>query len=42
MVFSLRTRDHARYYLGMLPWYIKKYLLRGNVEHREPLHAVEG
>ncbi|KAI4096212.1 MAG: hypothetical protein LQ339_007017 [Xanthoria mediterranea] len=41
-VFSLKTRDHARYYLGMLPWYMKKYLLRGDVEHREPLHAVEG
>ncbi|KAB8342805.1 hypothetical protein FH972_022403 [Carpinus fangiana] len=27
-VFSVRTRDHAKHYRGMLPYYAKKYLLR--------------
>ncbi|KAI4195990.1 MAG: hypothetical protein LQ348_002374 [Seirophora lacunosa] len=35
-VFSMRTRDHARYYLNSLPWYLRKYILRGDVEPREP------
>ncbi|KAI4091215.1 MAG: hypothetical protein LQ344_004207 [Seirophora lacunosa] len=40
-VFSMRTRDHARYYLNSLPWYLRKYILRGDVEPREPLYATE-
>ncbi|KAL8995890.1 MAG: hypothetical protein Q9169_004464 [Polycauliona sp. 2 TL-2023] len=40
-VFSVRTRDHAAYYAGMLPWYIRKYLFRADVEPRKPLHALE-
>ncbi|KAL8846464.1 MAG: hypothetical protein Q9221_008448 [Calogaya cf. arnoldii] len=40
-VFSVRTRDHARYYLDMLPWYMKKYVLRKDVEQRKPLHALD-
>ncbi|KAL8975235.1 MAG: hypothetical protein Q9197_000538 [Variospora fuerteventurae] len=40
-VFSMRTSDHARYYLASLPWYVRKYLLRSDVEPREPLYAVE-
>ncbi|KAL8874882.1 MAG: hypothetical protein Q9198_006689 [Flavoplaca austrocitrina] len=40
-VFSVRTRDHAAYYMGMLPWYLRKYVLRRDVEPRKPLHALE-
>ncbi|KAI4169072.1 MAG: hypothetical protein LQ343_005935 [Gyalolechia ehrenbergii] len=40
-VFSLKTTDHARYYFGMLPWYFRKYVLRGDVENRTPLYTVE-
>lgn len=40
-VFSLRTRDHARYYLAILPWYFRKHVLRGDVEQRQPLYAIE-
>ncbi|KAL8916574.1 MAG: hypothetical protein Q9208_008445 [Pyrenodesmia sp. 3 TL-2023] len=40
-VFSMPTSDHARYYLGMLPWYLKKYILRADVEPREPLYDVK-
>ncbi|KAI4266793.1 MAG: hypothetical protein LQ337_008662 [Flavoplaca oasis] len=40
-VFSVRTRDHAKYYLDMLPWYMSKYVFRRDVEPRKPLHALE-
>ncbi|KAL8941035.1 MAG: hypothetical protein Q9216_002482 [Gyalolechia sp. 2 TL-2023] len=39
-VFQMRTREHARYYLGMLPWYWKKYVLRGDVEGRKELYDI--
>ncbi|KAL9124810.1 MAG: hypothetical protein Q9217_005907 [Psora testacea] len=41
-VFKVRTRDHARYYLDMLPWYFTKYVLMRDVEPRVPLYAIEG
>ncbi|KAL9628992.1 MAG: hypothetical protein Q9204_005533 [Flavoplaca sp. TL-2023a] len=40
-VFSVRTRDHAKYYMDMLPWYLSKYVFRRDVEPRKPLHALE-
>ncbi|TDZ27503.1 Arabinose-proton symporter [Colletotrichum trifolii] len=30
-VFSVRNRDHARYYASKAPWYANKYLLRRDV-----------
>ena len=40
-IFSVRTRDHARYYLEMLPWYFSKYILWRDVEPKTPLYAAE-
>lgn len=40
-VFSVRTRDHARYYAESLPWYFRKYVLRQQVAARAPLYAAD-
>lgn len=40
-IFSVRVRDHARYYYQMLPWYLNKYILRGDVHPRKPLYDLE-
>ncbi|KAL2755660.1 hypothetical protein ACRALDRAFT_1064307 [Sodiomyces alcalophilus JCM 7366] len=40
-VFGVRNRDHARYYLTKLPWYIKKHLLFQDVEPMPPLYAFD-
>ncbi|KAI6778711.1 Arabinose-proton symporter-like protein [Emericellopsis cladophorae] len=38
-VFSVRNREHAGYYTKKLPWYIKKNLLRQDVEPFPPLYS---
>ncbi|KAF7560368.1 hypothetical protein G7046_g3784 [Stylonectria norvegica] len=40
-VFSMRNRDHARYYAQRLPWYFKKMFGR-DVAPMPPLYNVEG
>jgi phenylacetate-coenzyme A ligase PaaK-like adenylate-forming protein len=40
-IFSVRVRDHAKYYYQLLPWYLRKYILRGDVEPRKPLYDLE-
>ncbi|KAH6665393.1 sugar transporter family protein [Halenospora varia] len=40
-IFSVRVRDHARYFYEMLPWYFNKYILRGDVQPRKPLYDLE-
>ena len=36
-VFEVATTAHAKYYLESVPWYIQKYVKRGDVEPREDL-----
>ncbi|KAK7993001.1 hypothetical protein PG988_001795 [Apiospora saccharicola] len=39
-VFSIRTRVFARYQLGeYLPWWLRRYVLRQDVEEPKPLHS---
>ena len=38
VVFSKATREHANYYLRALPWYTRKYFLKGDVPPRKPLY----
>ncbi|KAF2452550.1 putative MFS myo-inositol transporter [Lineolata rhizophorae] len=40
-VFSVPTTTHAKYYLKMLPWYFKRYILRKDVPPRQPLYHLE-
>ncbi|PYI11886.1 hypothetical protein BO78DRAFT_402654 [Aspergillus sclerotiicarbonarius CBS 121057] len=40
-VFSVPTRKHINHYAGMLPWYVKKYLLRGDVSPQKQLYDYE-
>ncbi|KAK0117785.1 hypothetical protein ONS95_012110 [Cadophora gregata] len=40
-IFSVRVRDHARYYRTMLPWYFKKWILRKDVEPRGILYEMD-
>ncbi|KAG4429914.1 hypothetical protein IFR05_014603 [Cadophora sp. M221] len=40
-IFSVRVRDHARYYHKILPWYFNKWILRRDVEPRELLYDLE-
>jgi len=40
-VFSVPMRRHARYYMNSVPWYIKKYIKRGDVEPRGDLVEQE-
>lgn len=40
-IFSVRVGDHAQYYYEMLPWYMNKYILRGDVKPRKPLYDLE-
>ena len=37
-VFEVRNRDHAGYYAKKLPWYLKKKIMRGDVDHFPPLY----
>lgn len=37
-VFGVRNRDHGKYYLDKLPWYMRKHVLRQDVEHFPPLY----
>ncbi|RDW86960.1 sugar porter family MFS transporter [Aspergillus mulundensis] len=37
-VFSVSTRQHARHYAEMLPWYAKKWVLRRDVEPQRQLY----
>lgn len=38
-VFNVRNKDHGGYYLRKLPWYMRKYVMRSDVEHFPPLYA---
>jgi sugar porter (SP) family MFS transporter len=38
-VFNVRNADHGNYYLRKLPWYLRKYILRQDVEHFPELYA---
>lgn len=40
-VFSVPTRKHINHYRGMLPWYFKKYILRGDVPPKKQLYDYE-
>lgn len=40
-VFSVPTTKHINHYRGMLPWYFKKYILRGDVEPKKQLYDYE-
>ncbi|PLN74730.1 putative MFS myo-inositol transporter [Aspergillus taichungensis] len=40
-VFSVPTRKHMNHYAGMLPWYFKKYILRGDVPPQRQLYDYE-
>ncbi|PLB49834.1 sugar transporter family protein [Aspergillus steynii IBT 23096] len=40
-VFSVPTRKHAKHYWEMLPWYFKKYILRGDVPAQKQLYDYE-
>ncbi|RMJ28446.1 MFS sugar transporter [Aspergillus sp. HF37] len=37
-VFSVSTRKHVKHYAEMLPWYFKKYILRGDVPPQKQLY----
>lgn len=37
-VFSVGSREHAKYYTEKLPWYMNKYLLRRDVEPFDELY----
>ncbi|KAJ0311727.1 hypothetical protein Brms1b_008087 [Colletotrichum noveboracense] len=40
-VFSVRNRDHAKYYTSKMPWYVNKYLLRRDVSPFPALYEVD-
>ncbi|RAK96051.1 uncharacterized protein BO80DRAFT_449648 [Aspergillus ibericus CBS 121593] len=40
-LFSVPTTKHAKHYAGMLPWYVKKYILRGDVPPQKQLYDYE-
>ncbi|GLA84379.1 hypothetical protein AtubIFM56815_008592 [Aspergillus tubingensis] len=40
-VFSIPTRKHVNHYAGMLPWYVRKYILRGDVPPQMQLYDYE-
>jgi hypothetical protein len=40
-VFSVKNSDHANYYRRKLPWYIKKHILRKDVETFPPLYDFD-
>ncbi|KAL0934715.1 MFS myo-inositol transporter [Colletotrichum truncatum] len=40
-VFSVRNRDHAKYYMSKAPWYANKYLLRRDVDPFPALYETE-
>jgi sugar porter (SP) family MFS transporter len=37
-VFSMTNRQHSQYYTQKLPWYLKKYILRKDVDHFPDLY----
>ncbi|EKD13455.1 MFS myo-inositol transporter [Drepanopeziza brunnea f. sp. 'multigermtubi' MB_m1] len=41
VVFNMSVMKHARYYSAMLPWYFNKWILRGDVPPRKPLHDMD-
>ena len=41
MVFEVRNRDHAAYYLKKLPWYFKKFVLFQDVAPMPPLYQMD-
>ncbi|KXH42165.1 hypothetical protein CSIM01_12397 [Colletotrichum simmondsii] len=41
-VFDVKSRDHAGYYASKMPWYAKKYVLRGDVEPFPALYELDG
>jgi sugar porter (SP) family MFS transporter len=40
-VFSVPTRVHAKHYMDMLPWYLKKNVLRQDVPPKKELYQLE-
>ena len=40
VVFNVGNREHAKYYMEALPWYMEKYVLRKDVPPMEPLCQV--
>lgn len=40
-VFSVSTRKHANHYREMLPWYLKKYVMRADVGPRKELYDFQ-
>ncbi|KAF9876968.1 MFS myo-inositol transporter [Colletotrichum karsti] len=40
-VFSVRNRDHAKYYMSKAPWYMNKYLFRRDVPPFPALYEVD-
>ena len=39
-VFSVGNKEHSKYYMEKLPWYINKHILRRDVEPMAPLYQV--
>ena len=39
-VFNVGNRDHGKYYIEKLPWYIQKYIFRKDVAPFEPLYQL--
>ncbi|KAL8404796.1 hypothetical protein RB594_009607 [Gaeumannomyces avenae] len=37
-VFGVSNRDHGKYYMDKLPWYLRKHVLRQDVDHFPPLY----
>ncbi|OCF30869.1 hypothetical protein I316_07502 [Kwoniella heveanensis BCC8398] len=42
VVFSVSNREHALYYKNKLPWYMRKYILRQQVDDFPPLYRLGG
>ncbi|KAL8317762.1 hypothetical protein RB597_001263 [Gaeumannomyces tritici] len=37
-VFGVSNRDHGKYYMDKLPWYLRKHVLRQDADHFPPLY----
>lgn len=40
-VFNVGNREHGKYYLDKLPWYLEKKILRRDVEPVAPLYQFD-
>ena len=39
-VFSVGNKEHSKYYMEKLPWYINKHILRRDVDLMAPLYQI--